>query len=237
MKPNKPLGQKSYGSIPHLPNSRMREGDHHCHEGQARIATLKKRDKHDLIIVQEKLDGSNVGVCKLNGQIIALSRSGYEAMTSPYKQHIMFAEWVEKNKSRFDGILFEGERICGEWLVQAHGTRYNLPHEPFVAFDLITKNKRATYKEFMGRITEYDFTAPQTLSIGEPLSIEVMLELIKCSAHGAIDEVEGAIWRVERKFEVDYLVKYVKPHKVDGKFLPEFNNGETVWNEFLSKPG
>jgi hypothetical protein len=54
---SKPLGQKAYGSIPHLPGSRLGEGDHHVSEGQAIIATKKARDKNDLIIVQEKLDG------------------------------------------------------------------------------------------------------------------------------------------------------------------------------------
>jgi hypothetical protein len=54
--PKKPLGIKNSGSIGHLPNSRMGEGDHKCPDGQARIATLKTRDKHDRIIVQEKLD-------------------------------------------------------------------------------------------------------------------------------------------------------------------------------------
>jgi len=37
--PRKPLGIKSYGSIPHLPGSRIGIGDHKCHEGQERIAT------------------------------------------------------------------------------------------------------------------------------------------------------------------------------------------------------
>lgn len=35
--PTKPLGHKAYGSIPHLPTSRLGPGDHHVTEGQARI--------------------------------------------------------------------------------------------------------------------------------------------------------------------------------------------------------
>jgi hypothetical protein len=54
----KPLGMKNYGHIAHLPGSRMGPGDHSCELGQARIATLKARDRHDQIIVQEKLDGT-----------------------------------------------------------------------------------------------------------------------------------------------------------------------------------
>ena len=47
----KPLGKKAYGSIALLPNSRVTPADHHCHEGQARIATEKQRDRHDEVIV------------------------------------------------------------------------------------------------------------------------------------------------------------------------------------------
>ncbi len=55
--PSKPLGIKNYGHIPHLPGSRMGPGDHHCDAGQARIATQTLRDRHDSVIVLEKLDG------------------------------------------------------------------------------------------------------------------------------------------------------------------------------------
>lgn len=38
----KPLGIKAYGSIPHLPGSRLGAGDHHLAIGQALIATCLK---------------------------------------------------------------------------------------------------------------------------------------------------------------------------------------------------
>lgn len=60
----KPIGRKNYGSIPHLHNSKLGEGDYYIGEGQERILTLKARDKHDNILVFEKYDGSNVGVAK-----------------------------------------------------------------------------------------------------------------------------------------------------------------------------
>lgn len=90
----KPLGRKAYGSIPHLPNSRLGKGDHRVHEGSARICTEKVRDRYDRVIVQEKLDGSNVAVALLKGRLWALGRSGWPAETSPYEQHKLFAQWV-----------------------------------------------------------------------------------------------------------------------------------------------
>lgn len=228
----KPLGIKSYGSIPHLIGSRLGEGDHHAHEGQVKICTEKTRDKHDLIIVQEKIDGGNVGVCKVNGEILAITRAGYLAETSPFRTHHQFKIWVEKEKQRFNCLLNEGERVCGEWLLTSVGTKYNLPHEPFVAFDLIQGKKRVPFKPFMERVINFDFTIPRVLKIGSPMSINDAMHLINnnVSGHGAIEPVEGAIWRVERKGEVDFLCKYVRPDKVDGKYLEE-----TIFNGLLSQ--
>lgn len=226
----KPLGHKAYGSIPHLPYSRLGEGDHHIEVGQAEIATKKARDKNDLIIVQEKLDGSNCSVAKIEGKIIALGRSGYLAETSPYEQHILFSKWVKLNERRFDKLLNEKERVSGEWLAQAHGTVYKLSHEPFVPFDLITGNERTIYHTFLLRVLPLGFTVPNLVHIGQPLSIEKALKKIEVSGHGAVDEVEGVVYRVERNGKVDFLTKFVKPSKVDGKYLPEMNNGQTIWN-------
>lgn len=227
----KPLGMKAYGSIPHLPGSRKGPGDHHCHEGQAKICTEKARDKHDRIIVQEKLDGSCVAVAKVDGKIISMGRSGYEACSSPYEQHQLFAAWVRDNMGRFDSVLNDGERIVGEWLAQAHGTKYALIHEPFVPFDLITGTQRNPYNDFL-RVTSFGmFTTPRVLNDAKtPMSIESVKEAITHSGHGAIDPVEGAVWRVQRKGKVDFLAKWVRPDKQDGIYLEKVSGKPAVWN-------
>lgn len=231
MKEDKPLGQPSYGSIPLLPNSRVTPADHHCHEGQARIATVKLRDRHDEVIAQEKLDGSNVGVALLNGQVLAISRAGYLAATSPFEQHWHFAAWVEKNRSRFLSVLREGERLCGEWLIQAHGTRYCLPHEPLVCFDIMKVAYRLPYDEFLQRIRGAEFVHAHLAWRGPAISVAAALDILGLHGfHGAQDEIEGVVWRVQRKGQVDFLVKYLKPTKVDGLYLPEVSGQGPVWN-------
>jgi hypothetical protein len=232
-KTTKPLGTKCYGHICHLPGSRLGPGDHKLNEGQTRILTSAPRDKHDIIIVQEKLDGSNVGVARLNeGTLIPLIRAGYPAISSKFEQHRFFAAWVYERLSRFE-FLAAGERLCGEWLAQAHGTRYELPHEPFVAFDLIRGTERATYAEIIDRVKKNDFVIPYTVSVGPPISIESAMSQLTAQGngfHGAVDEIEGAVWRVERKGKVDFLGKFVKPDKVDGKYLPEISGQDGIWN-------
>lgn len=229
---DKPLGHKNYGSIGHLPGSRRGPGDHGVNEGQARICTLKARDRHDLIIVQEKLDGSNVGVARIGDQIVALGRAGYRAETSRFEQHQLFAYWVRLHTDRFLRVLRDGERLVGEWLAQAHGTRYDLDRvdgEPFVAFDLMRGQERATHAELIARVLG-EFETPKLLSMGAPFSIQQAMDAVRVSGHGAIDPVEGAVWRVERQGKVDFLAKYVRPDKVDGCYLPDIAGCEPVWN-------
>lgn len=218
--------------------------DHHVHEGQKRICTEKTRDKHDLVIVQEKLDGSCVAIaCLEDGSIVALGRSGYLAQTSRYEMHQRFSAWVRDNEARFRSILQPGERLVGEWLIQAHGTRYVLPHEPFVAFDLMgmfpdlkskkLTDRRMTYDAFVDRLSG-GFVLPRELHRGV-LSIQDMLVILEPSGHGAIDPVEGAVWRVERDGSVDFLAKWVRPDKVDGKYLPELSKQDPVWNPWKGR--
>lgn len=241
----KPLGHKSYGHIPHLPGSRMGPADHKCHEGQKRIACENVRNKHDRVIVQEKLDGSNVGVALLDGEVVALTRAGYRADTSPYAMHHYFASWVSIHKDRFLLALNEGERMCGEWMLVAHGTRYDLPHEPFVAFDIMQKQSRLPFDDFMDRAELGEFTTPHLLSDGPPLDIDSALSLLNDRGfHGALEPVEGVVWRIERAVlndkhrgnaggrhpVVDFLVKYVRPDKVDGKYLYS-EYGRVIYND------
>ena len=230
--PNKPLGGPAYGSIPHLPGSRLGPGDHHCHEGQARIITLRARDRHDLIHVQEKLDGSNVAIALIGGEIVSLTRKGWRAETSAFEMHHLFARWVKRNEVRFRAVLEEGERICGEWLAQAHGTRYALTHEPFVAFDIISNGTRLVCGAFMERVSRSGFITPRLIHTGGPMSIEAVLSVLEPSGHGALDPVEGAVWRLERHGQVELLAKFVRPDKKDGIYLPEKSGsgGEAVWN-------
>lgn len=138
------------------------------------------------------------------------------------------------------GVLSNGERLVGEWLMQAHGTRYELRHDPFVVFDLMSEDERMPYDEFVARLKGH-FVIPTLLHRGGALSIDEAIARLKSYGfHGAIDPVEGTVWRIERdnptgkkgekKRVVDFLVKYVRPDKIDGLYLPEISSKEPVWN-------
>lgn len=228
---DKPLGIKAYGSIPHLAGSRRGPADRGANPGQQRICTERARDRHDRIVVTEKLDGSNVAVAKWQGEIIPLIRAGYRAIHSNYDHHVLFAKWAYTHFERFDRLLIEGERVVGEWLALAHGTRYDLPHEPFVPFDIMSGQRRTLWTEFADRVAAEGFTPPHLIHAGAPVSIESALNSLGPNGrHGALDAVEGIVYRVERKDTVEFLAKYVRPDKIDGCYLPEVSGEPAIWN-------
>lgn len=182
-----------------------------------------------MIYVQEKLDGSCVSVARMNGEIYPLIRAGYLALSSKYEQHHFFHGWAMQNRSRFLSLLKDGERACGEWLLQAHGTRYKLPHEPFVIFDIMTRHERKLVSEVEAESVWLGFITPRLIHAGDAISIADVVKQLEPSGHGAIDPVEGAVWRCERNGKVDFLGKYVRPEKEDGKYL-ESICGEIIYN-------
>lgn len=226
----KPLGRKAYGSIPHLPNSKLGPRDYHIHQGQADILTKKTRDKHDLVIIQEKLDGSCCAIANVDGRLVPLTRAGHTATSSPYEQHHLFAHWVRENEHRFH-FLHPGQRIVGEWLAQAHSVRYDVDDQRvFVAFDLMEGSKRAPYDQFITTVGDNLHTAP-LLHKGAALPIQEALELLgEHGRHRALDTAEGVIYRCERKGESEFLAKFVRDSFVPGRLLPEISGGEAVWN-------
>jgi RNA ligase len=227
----KVLDHKSYGSIPHLIGSRVGPADHHCEQGQHDICTVATRDKHDTVVVLEKLDGSNVAVANIGKQMVPITRSGYHARSSPYAQHHLFADWVDANPWHFE-YLAEGERYCGEWLALAHGTVYRLDNRiPFVLFDVMRVHERKVWEDVQYRAGQEGLPVPTVLSDGASCSIDAAMKRLGKDGHyGAQGMAEGAVWRVERNDKVDFLAKYVRPSKKDGVLLKEISGGEDVWN-------
>ncbi len=226
---DKPLGRKAYFKIPHLPGSRTGKADRVAPEELVRRCTVEARDGEE-VIVQEKLDGSCVAIAKLKGGVIALGREGVRASDSQNPGRQKFARWVEGEAAMLGSILRDGEWLVGEWLALAHGTRYQLTHVPFVAFDLFSGGVQVAFEVLRARIGAC-LPLPNLVHRGGPISVEAALALLGShGAHGAVDPVEGAVWRVERAGEVRSMAKVVRMEKVDGALLPENSGLPAVWN-------
>lgn len=238
MNPEKPLGGKAYGSIPHLPGSKFgNREDKGLDEKAARFFTgEQKLPKEDRIIVLEKLDGSCVSVANIDGESVPLIRSGYRAITSNYLQHHLFAVWVHEHQERFTALK-PGERICGEWLAQAHGTRYDLSDgfDPFVPFDLFIGSIRQPYFALMQYCNHNNLWYAPVIYIGFGIGHAVedaLYKLGETGSYGALELAEGCVWRWERtdpKFPI-MMAKFVRPEKEPGKYLEGTTGKEAIWN-------
>ncbi|MEM6432387.1 MAG: RNA ligase family protein [Cyanobacteria bacterium P01_D01_bin.115] len=237
----KPLGRKAYGSIPHLPGSKLGPGDHHISEGQARML-LEKPRKGDTIVIQVKLDGSNVAVAKLlDGRIVPLTRSGYVAETSPYLLHHLFSDWVYSKSAIFESLLNLGEWISGEWMAQVHSIVYELHAEPFIPFDIFSGGTRITYSKLRERLQPLGLHVPslifQSTAVGcdDTLSMNLVKQELTHRWNGVrpLESHEGAVWRYENKQgQVEFMAKWVRPDFVAGKFL---ENEFPTWNPGLKR--
>lgn len=230
----KPIVGKNYGSIPHLSDSKLGKHDKFIHEGQERIIRNGGRDQHDAVIVSLKLDGTNVGVVKKDGRLISLQRKGLDCASSPYRQHHEFDKWMHENYDRFDALLYEGERIVGEWMWQASGIKYVIKNDPFFAFDIfMADGRRSTWAEVVMRCESVFIECPpataytvldhkdnqyQDYYLTEDCGITP--EGFNPSECDDMNGHEGLVFRVERKGKYDFMAKWVRPDFEPGKYLP-----------------
>lgn len=229
----KPLGKKNYGSIPHLLGSKLGKADKYITQGEHNILTKKIRDKNDFIVVTEKYDGSNVGIARINNKIVALTKSGYLAETSPYKQHHVFSKWVKENNHRF-WMLEENERLVGEWMYQVHSLKYKIYLEPFVLFDYFRcDNTRMPYSKLI-KIMRDEFIMPRILYFGNnSISInDSLYKLNQIHNHNirCIDKPEGIVYRIERFNKFNFMAKFVRDDYVAGKYIVNKTEDELIYN-------
>jgi hypothetical protein len=222
IKPPKPLGFKAYGSTPHLIGSRLGPGDYSLTPEHSALFTGNRKRRSDWITVTEKLDGSCVAVAKAEGSILALQRAGYAAATSPYALHHAFDRWVGARRDLFDELLSDGERIVGEWLHTAMGTRYDIvdPELLFISFAIFRDRERIVYDDFRARTEAAGIPRAALISEGPGIGTDEVMGILGARGfHDAIDGVEGAVWSMETNGKSNGIAKFVKADKVDGKYM------------------
>jgi hypothetical protein len=230
---NKPLNGPIYGSTPHLMGSLLGPGDHHIHPAHHEIFT-KKELKDSIVFVQEKLDGTCVGVYKSPIGLMALNRRGYDlSSNAPTEDQALFYKFVMHNRDKFNDVLKEGELLVGEWLYKARGTQYDIRCEPFFPFDCFnmtmvrgvlcrvrSENTLSFYQRF-GDI----FSLPFLVSAGSAIEIAEAFDFLKSGTGKFIwpveGEPEGLIYRLENDGNLMMKAKWVRPDYEPLKFAKD----------------
>lgn len=235
----KKVGGRLYGSIPHLPGSKLGEHDHFIHKGQAGILTGQSRGRN--IVVQEKLDGSCVGVIRHEGLLTPALRSGWSAISSPYRQHHHFHNWAMVNSHLFAN-LDEGQSVVGEWLAQTHGTHYALRGPAFYAFDCQTPIDAHPYRARLAlHVLVEQFPGlerPITIYEGpDPPGVEEAWKLLLAHPQrlSSLEGPEGLMYRAETAGRVEFMAKWVRSDFEPGKYMFGENSGKEFFNSgFIS---
>ena len=120
-----------YPRTPHLEGSRLQAGD----EGQDHVPLATLHDAH--AVVEEKLDGANVGLSFTSaGELLLQSRGHYLAGGGRERQFAPFKHWAQAHEGRLLERLEDRYVMYGEWLHAKHSVSYDrLPHW-FCEFDV-----------------------------------------------------------------------------------------------------
>ncbi len=173
------------------------------------------------LIVEEKLDGTNVGLHLADGKLILQCR-GHEITAGMHPQYDLFKQWATTKRIVFEEMLGERFLIYGEWLYARHSVFYReLPHY-FFEFDIFDKQEKV-FLTLDRRLEMLDGSGLQTVPVVHrgKVSLKQLKNLVGPSqydsrltnpATGRSDDLmEGLYLRTEANDIVTARAKFVRP--------------------------
>ena len=128
--PTQSLAILKYPRTPHLEGSRLQPGD----EGHEHVPLASLRGQH--AVVEEKLDGANVGISFTEGGELLLQSRGHYLGGGRERHFALFKQWASAHEARLLERLEDRYVMYGEWLHAKHSVSYDvLPHW-FCEFDV-----------------------------------------------------------------------------------------------------
>ena len=210
-----------YPRTPHLFGSRGTDDDKH----------LGRQKSLDFIadaslVVEEKLDGTNVGIhFTLAGRLVLQCR-GHEITTGMHAQYDLFKQWIMGKRPVLEAMLEDRFLLFGEWLYARHSVLYRqLPHY-FFEFDIYDK-KRQVFLDLAARLAKLEGTGILTVPVVHrgPVTADELPKLIVPSRYdsqfdnpltGRTDNLmEGLYLRTEWDGCVTGRAKFVRPEFVE----------------------
>lgn len=210
-----------YPRTPHLFGSRGTDDDKHLGERESLefIAAAS-------LIVEEKLDGTNVGIHFTTAGRMVLQCRGHEITAGMHAQYDLFKQWTMGKRPALETMLEDRCILFGEWLYARHSVHYQrLPHY-FFEFDIYDK-QRQIFLDLAARLTLLEGTGIVTVPVVHrgPATADNLRELIGPSQFGSVFEnpltrrtdklMEGLYLRTESEGRVTGRAKLVRPEFVE----------------------
>ena len=210
-----------YPRTPHLFGSKRRDDDKHFgrKESEAFIAD-------ESLIVEEKLDGTNVGIHFNSRGRMVLQCRGHEITEGMHPQYDLFKKWTSVKRPVLEAMLGGQFILYGEWLYAKHSVHYRkLPHY-FFEFDIYDKDA-AQFLDLDTRLQMLDGTGLQTVLVihrGRVTAGELQSLIGPSAFDSAFDNpttasndqlMEGLYLRTEAGGHVTGRAKMVRPEFVE----------------------
>ena len=210
-----------YPRTPHLFGSKGTDDDKHLgrKESEAFIADLS-------LIVEEKIDGTNVGIHFISRGRMVLQCRGHEITEGMHPQYDLFKQWTSVKRPALEAMLGARFILYGEWLYAKHSVHYRkLPHY-FFEFDIYDKDA-GQFLALESRLALLEGTGIHTVPVIHrgAATADELRSLIGPSAFGsAFDNpltgqmdhwMEGLYLRTEAEGRVTGRAKMVRPEFVE----------------------
>ena len=210
-----------YPRTPHLFGSRGTDDDKHLGEAESRRFIADRS-----LIVEEKIDGTNVGIhFTADGEMVLQCR-GHLITEGMHPQYDLFKQWVAVRRGVLEQMLEDRYLLFGEWVYARHSIHYRgLPHY-FFEFDIYDK-PRDLFLDLKRRLALLEGTGLQTVPVVHTGSVtrDDLPDLIGPSqfdsrfenpATGRPDNLmEGLYLRTEAEGAVTGRAKFVRPEFVE----------------------
>ncbi len=210
-----------YPRTPHLFGSRGTDDDKHLDE-----ADSLRLIADGSLIVEEKLDGTNVGIHLTTAGRMVLQCRGHEITPGMHAQYDLFKQWTMVKRPVLETMLEDRLILFGEWLYARHSVHYRgLPHY-FFEFDIYDKERQA-FLDLGARLAKLEGTGIHTVPVIHRGSVkrEELVDLIGPSQFDSVFEnpltgrtdnlAEGLYLRTELSGRVNERAKFVRPEFVE----------------------
>jgi hypothetical protein len=148
-----------YPRTPHLFGSTGTDDDKHLSRKESEAFI---RDPS--LIVEEKVDGTNVGIHFTSGGRMVLQCRGHEITEGMHPQYDLFKQWTSVKRPTLETMLGSQFILYGEWLYAKHSVYYcKLPHY-FFEFDIYDKDA-GKFLDLATRLRMLDGTGLQTVPV------------------------------------------------------------------------
>jgi hypothetical protein len=210
-----------YPRTPHLFGSKGTEDDKHLSEAKS-----TKFIADPSLIVEEKIDGTNVGIHFRSDGNLFLQCRGHFITQGMHPQFDLFKQWAAVKRDVLEERLEDRFILYGEWVYARHSVHYRqLPHY-FFEFDIYDKAQVA-FLDLEQRLALLDGTGIGTVPVLHrgAISKEELVALIGPSLFDSQFEnplkgrsdnlMEGLYLRTEAPGQVTGRAKFVRPEFVE----------------------